>query len=1069
MSIKISGLPGQENPDDDKNGKRYWKSLGELSDPEGYKKSTHNEFTEKLPFDEPEELLNTNTPRRDFLKYLGFGTAAATLAASCQIKARKVIPYVNKPAEITPGVPNYYASTYAIDGDYCPIIIKTRDGRPIKIEGNRQSSLTAGGTSAQVQGSVLSLYDVTRLRFPMIQGKEATWTALDKKVTEGLASAGNIVLLTSPVLSPSIKSAIAALKAKYPGTRHVVYEPVSYSGLLLGNEMSYGKRAIPAYRFDKAKSIVSLGADFIGTWLNPITFTKQYAATRKVDPKKPEMSRHFQFESSFSLTGSNADYRYPHKPSDGAALLIALYNEVAAGTGRPALSGGEIKEKELQTGIKKAAKSLLANRGASLVVSDNNNPHAQVLVNGINDMLGNVGNTVDWSVQANYHSGVDADMEQLVADMNAGRVGAVLVYGVNPVYDYYNADKFISGLKKTRLTVSLNDHHDETAQHCAYIAPDSHYLESWGDAEPETGYYSLQQPGIYPLFKTRQLLSSLLKWAGAQETDPLKYIQNYWKQNIYPQYGQGDQWQRWWDKSLQLGLAEPPAPAAAAAVAFAADVNAAANTLKATAPKAGGVEIALYQNVGIGTGRHSNNPWIQEMPEPLTKCTWDNYVCVSPAMSRKLNAAITRFNEVNFHRPLAKVVVNGKELLLPIMVLPGIHKEVVAVALGYGRGGNDLKGDALKKWRRAIGPSAAAIGKNAYPWVTYNSTAQSRVYTAPKVEITNTGETYLLAITQSHSSFEGRPIIQETTLEKFQEDPEELLRERKEEFEKYGDNYAKDATLYPDQYDYSQGIHWNMAIDMNSCIGCGACTIACYAENNVSVVGKEEVARGHEMAWIRIDRYFSGSEENPQVVYQPMLCQQCNNAPCENVCPVAATSHSDEGINQMVYNRCIGTRYCENNCPYKVRRFNWMDWNGADSFEENMHDDPVVYQMNKDLTRMVLNPDVTVRGRGVMEKCMFCVQRLQLAKLDAKKEARPLRDGEAVTACQQACPADAITFGNINDKNSRIYKMTKVEQTTRGYHVLELLHTLPNITYLAKIRNKDQEDFFHLEEPQHTL
>ncbi len=967
-------------------------------------------------------------------------------------------------------MPNYYASTYAVDGDYCPIIIKTVDGRPIKIEGNEASSLTRGGTSAVVQSAVLSLYDITRLRFPMINGKEATWEAIDKKISSGLKSAsGDIVLLTSPILSPSIKEVIKKFQNKHKNVRHVVYEPVSYSGLLIGNEKSYGKRAIPAYRFDKAKSIVSFDADFIGTWLNPITFTKQYTDTRKVNPKNPEMSRHFQFESSFSLTGSNADYRIPHKPSDSAVILAALYNKIAAATGNATISGGQLEEEALQKGVDKAAKSLLENQGAGLVVSGDNNPNAQVLVNGINDMLGNVGNTIDWSVETNYRSGVDAEMEQLVTDLDAGSIGGLFVYGVNPVYDYYNADKLIAGLKKTDLTVSLNDHNDETTQYCAYAAPDNHFLESWGDAEPETGYYSLQQPGIYPLFKTRQILSSLLKWAGEKNTDPLEFIQAYWKENVYPHFADGELWQRWWDKTLQLGLAEPQRKKDRKTTkSFTGNVQSAASKLKNTAPKGGGIEVSLYQNIAIGTGRNSNNPWLQEMPEPLTKCTWDNYVCVSPSMSRRLNAAVTRFNEVNYHRPLAKVVVDGKEILLPIMVLPGIHKDVISIAVGYGRGGNDLEGDDLKKWQRAIGPSAASVGKNAYPLVSYNKESENRSYAAAEATVSNTGETYLLGITQSHGSFEGRPIIQETTLEKFKEDPEELLRERNEELEHYGEDYAKDATLYPSIHDYSQGIHWNMAIDMNSCIGCGACTIACYAENNIPVVGKDEVARGHEMAWIRIDRYFAGSEENPQVVYQPMMCQQCNQAPCENVCPVAATSHSDEGLNMMVYNRCIGTRYCENNCPYKVRRFNWLDWNGADSFESNLYDDPVVEEMNNDLSRMVLNPDVTVRARGVMEKCTFCVQRLQIAKLNAKKAGHPIPDGEAKTACQQACPADAITFGDINDKESKIYKVTKDEQKVRGYHVLEMLHTLPNITYLAKVTNKDNEDFFK-EEPQHVI
>jgi molybdopterin-containing oxidoreductase family iron-sulfur binding subunit len=1053
--------------------KKYWKGIEELNDPKGYEKALHKEFAEELPFGEADHgFLSAETPRRDFLKYLGFGTAAATLAASCQIQVRKAIPYLNKPADITPGVPNYYASSYAVDGEYCAVVIKTMDGRPIKLEGNTLSSVTRGGTSARVQGAVLSLYDVTRTRYPMMGGKEAaSWEALDKAVTDGLAAAGSnpVVLLTSPVLSPSIAQAIQDFQKKYPSAKHIVYEPISYSAMLQANETAYGKRAIPVYHFENAKSIVSFGADFLGTWLSPVEFTKQYVTRRKIDQKSPDMSRHFQFESSLSLTGSNADYRYVHKPSDTPAIIIGLYNAVATALGSPTLPGAPaVSDQRIARGIQKAAKSLVANRGAALVVSGFNNPHAQVLVNALNEMLSAGGKTIDWSSSLNYHQGVDSDMEQLVADMNSGKIAALITYGVNPVYDYHAGDKFAAGMGKVALTVSLNDHNDETTRHAKYVAPDSHFLESWGDAEPRTGYYSLQQPGIDPLFKTRQALESLLKWSGAAQTDPLTYIQAYWKSAIFPTYGAGDQWQHFWDQTLQNGVLEPAQAPAPAAGTFTGDAAGAATQLVATGPKAGGIELVLYEQVAIGTGKHGNNPWLQETPDPVTKCTWDNYVCVSPAMSEKLNAVVNRFNEVNYHRPVAKVTVGGTSLLLPILVLPGMHPDVIAVALGYGRGGNDLKGDALKQARRSVGAAADSVGKNAYPWASYNQAAGAVSYEASGVTITNTGDTYLLGITQSHSSFEGRPIIQETTLASFRKDPEELLKERKDENAKYGKDYRVDATLYPDEYDYSQGLKWGMAIDLNSCIGCGACVVACYAENNVSVVGREEVAAGHEMQWIRIDRYFAGDQEDPQVVFQPMLCQQCDHAPCENVCPVAATSHSDEGLNMMIYNRCIGTRYCENNCPYKVRRFNWRDWNGADSFADNMYDDPVVLEMNQNLTRMVLNPDVTVRGRGVMEKCTFCVQRLQDAKLKAKKLSRPIKDGEAVTACQQACPADAITFGNVNDKESKIYKLRNEEQTARGYYVLELLHTLPNITYLAKVRNKDEEDFFH-EEPQHSL
>lgn len=1049
--------------------KKYWKGIEELHDEAGYQKAVQNEFREELPFEESESFLSGRTPRRDFLKYLGFSITAATVAASCEIKVRKAIPYLNKPEEITPGVPNYYASTYALDGDYCPVLIKTRDGRPIKLEGNTLSSVTKGGTSARVQGAVLSLYDTSRLRYPLANGKETTWEALDTQVTQALAGlSAPIVLLTSSVLSPSVRQAIQEFIAKYPSARHIVYDPVSYAGLLLANESSYGKRAIPSYHFENAKCIVSLGADFLGTWLSPIEFAWQYASTRKVSANKPEMSQHFHFEGHVSLTGSNADYRYTHKPSESSAVVIGLYNAVAQATGKPTLSGAPaIADKRVSDGIAKAAKALVAKQGAALVVSGSNNPQEQILVNGINDMLGAGGKTIDWNTPLNYRQGIDADMQQLVADMNNGTVGAVLMHGVNPAYDYYDAAKFVSGLKKVNVSVSFNDHRDETTVLCKYAAPDSHFLESWGDAEPRSGYYSLQQPGIAPLFKTRQLLETLLKWSGAATTEPVAYIQQYWKTNIFPKYGNGADWQTWWDETLQNGVAEPAAPAMSG-LPFAGNVNDAASKLQAAPAKTGGLELVLYEKVAIGSGRHANNPWLQEMPDPITRCTWDNYICISPALSEKLDAVINRFNEVDFNRPVAKIVVNGKEMLLPVLVLPGMHPEVVAVALGYGRGGNDLKGDALKASRKNIGVAASSTGKNVYPWVTFNTASQTFQYSASNVDITNTGDKYLLAITQSHNSFEGRPIIQEATLESFIKEPRQFVEEREEEINKYGDDYRTDATLYPDVHQYP-GIKWGMSIDLNSCIGCGACTIACQAENNVSVVGKHEVAAGHEMHWIRIDRYFAGDPENPQVVFQPMLCQQCDNAPCENVCPVSATNHSSEGLNQMIYNRCIGTRYCENNCPYKVRRFNWRDWNGADSFEDNLYDDPDVLVMNENLTRMVLNPDVTVRGRGVMEKCSFCVQRMQDAKLQAKKEGRPLPDGAAVTACQQACPTNAIVYGNVHDKESAIYKLRNEQQKERSYYVLDVeLHTLPNISYLAKIRNKDQKDFFR-EEEQHMI
>ncbi len=1039
--------------------KKYWKGFEELYSTPGHQKAVGNEFSEPLPFDEPESLLSAKSPRRDFLKYLGFSLGAATLAAGCEIKVRKTIPYLVKPEEITPSVPNYYASTYAVDGDYCPILIKTRDGRPIKIEGNTMSSVTGGGTSARVQGSVISLYDTARLRYPTINGEETTWEMLDHRVIADLGSvaAGSIVLLTTSVVSPSVSQAIADFLKAYPGARHITYDAVSYSGMLTANKADYGQQAIPSYHFENARCLVGLGCDFLGTWLSPVEFASQYAKLRRINEDNPEMSQHFQFESHLSLTGSNADYRFPHKPSETASVAIALYNGVASQLGKPALQGGTpISDAGLSAGITKAAKALAGAPGASLVVSGSNNRFIQTLVNGINEMLGSGGKTMDWTSPLNYRQGIDQDMQQLISDMEAGNVGALLVYNANPVYDYYDGRKFAQNIARVRMALSFNERRDETTVLCKYAAPDHHYLESWGDASPRKGYFSLQQPGIAPLFKTRAFIESLLLWSKATLTDPLTYIQKYWKDNIFPVYGSGTDWQTWWDQSLQNGVVEPASPPAPTAAPFTGNPAGAASSLGGEHPATGPLEMVLYEKVAIGSGKHANNPWLQEMPDPISKCTWDNYICIAPALADQIGATVTRFNEVDFNRPVARVTIGGKDILLPILVLPGIHPQVVAVALGYGRS-------------KMTGRVAGDVGKNMFPFVSYNDQSQGFDYFSTQVSLEKTNETYLLAITQSHNSFEGRPIIKETTLAEFIKKPTEIKRDMLEEDAKYGSDYRNDATLYPEViYDFP-GIRWGMSIDLNTCIGCGACTIACTAENNVSVVGKKEVARGHEMQWLRIDRYFEGDLVNPQVVFQPMLCQHCENAPCENVCPVAATTHSDEGLNQMIYNRCIGTRYCENNCPYKVRRFNWRDWNGADSFEDNLYqEDEVNVTMNENLTRMVLNPDVTVRSRGVMEKCTFCVQRLQDAKLVAKKDGRPLRDGEAVTACQQACPTRAIQFGNINDRTSEVFLTRTRDQVYRSYPVLDNLHTLPSIDYLAKIRNKDPQDFFS-EPPQHVL
>ncbi|MEP7258534.1 MAG: TAT-variant-translocated molybdopterin oxidoreductase [Flavitalea sp.] len=1030
--------------------KKYWQSFSEFNETEQFQKLSADEFNEDLTVEPTGKDADGEGPsRRDFLKYLGFSTAAAALAASCEIPVRKAIPFLNKPQDIVPGVSDYYATTFTSGGEAIPVLAKVRDGRPIKIEGNTLSTFSKGGTTARIQASVLDLYDTARQRFPMANGAAIAWEQLDKMVIEALAGLGGapLVLLTGTVNSPTGRQVIQEFLAKYPGSRLVQYEAISYSGLLAANETSYGKKVIPAYRFDNAKVIVSLGADFLGTWLNPVGFQHDYVVNRKVKATNPTLSKHYQFESMMSMTGSNADERFTHKPSETGAVALALLNAIN-GTG---ISG--IASEKLKKGIEKAAADLKAANGASLVVSGSNHPQVQEIVNAINEAVGANGTTIDWSVNLQTKLGLDSEMATLVADLEAGKIGALIVHDVNPAYDYFDAKRFADALKKCKLSIALSYKLDETAELCKYTAPVHHYLESWGDAEPSTGYVSMLQPTISPLFSTRQYQDSLLKWSGsAIKYDA--YFRDHWiaKLGTAELYG----------KALQEGVVETAASPITGSP-FNSAVVATASAAIAGLPKGGTIELALYENVAVGDGRQANNPWLQELPDPITKAVWDNYAMVSPKFGiETLGIDLSKQKdadeyEVHPERQVISIKVGNKELLLPALIVPGMNENTIAIALGYGRrSASNSDEDTAKK----IGRAVVGAGKNAFVFASYNGATIDRIATT--ITVAKTDDTYKIARNQTHNSYEGRHnVIKEITFEEYAKNPNAVLDERAKELKPWGglEKFEAEGSPYP-VYD-RPGAKWGMSIDLNACFGCGACVVACTAENNVPVVGKNEVLRFHDMHWLRIDRYFSGDPndaESIQTVFQPMLCQHCDNAPCENVCPVSATSHSSEGINQMIYNRCIGTRYCANNCPYKVRRFNWADYTGADSFKDNQLKEGVgamneaVFMMNDDLTRMVLNPDVTVRSRGVMEKCSFCVQRQQEGKLKAKKENRVLADSDSSVACAQACPADAIVFGNVHNESSMIAKV-RSENKNRLYYALEQIHTLPNVNYLAKVRN----------------
>ena len=1038
--------------------KKYWQSFAERTGSEELKKASQDEFKEELIVEDAsgKGLLDATAPRRDFLKYLGFSTAAAALAASCETPVRKAIPYVNKPENMIPGVADWYATTYVSGGQAIPVLAKVRDGRPIKIEGNDMSPIFKGGTNAQVQASVLDLYDTARLRYPMQRAgndfKEVTtFSAIDKLVADAMNGLGGapVVLLTATITSPTTRQAITEFLAKYPNSRHVQYDGVSYSGLLTANEASYGKRAIPSYAFENAKVIVSLGADFLGTWLAPVEFQHGYSKNRVIAEANPQMSKHFQFESMMSMTGANADERYTHLPSQTGAVALALLSAINGSVSKPSLDA------KLQAGVDKAAKELLANRGAGLVVCGSNNPNVQVVVNAINEAIGASGTTVNWATTNNTYQGVDAEFAQLITDMEAGRIGGLVVYDANPAYAHYEADRFKKALAKVRVTVSCSGTMDETTELCQFLIPSHHYLESWGDAEPRTGYYSLMQPAIAPLFKTRSFTESLLRWTGNAATHDV-YVKQYWTGRL----GGEDAYY----KALQDGVITPATAPAVAGGPFNGGGVAAAASKLASVP-AGKTELILYQNIAMADGRHPNNPWLLELPDPITRVTWDNYVMMSPSMAKEMfeiDVAVERSaNDYEFfpEKPVVRVTVANKAAVeLPVMIVPGMQHNTIAIAFGYGRS-------------EKLGRAVPGVGKNVNHLAGF--TENSVDWVVPNVTVEKTGTKYKIAQTQIHGSYEGRhEVVRELTLAQLKASPDEILKGRAKELEPWGglENYESQGTLYP-VFD-KPGLKWGMSIDLNACFGCGACVVACHAENNVPVVGKTEVMRSHDMHWLRIDRYFTGDPHDPesiQAIFQPMLCQHCDNAPCENVCPVAATPHSSEGLNQMTYNRCIGTRYCANNCPYKVRRFNWADYLGSDSFKNNQTSaaylDPVVNMMNDDLSRMVLNPDVTVRSRGVMEKCSFCVQRLQDAKLTAKKENRKLVTGnldqqgqekwDVKTACQQACAAGAIVFGNVNDAQSSV-SIHRASNMKRLFHVLEPLHTLPNISYLPRVRNTER-------------
>jgi MoCo/4Fe-4S cofactor protein with predicted Tat translocation signal len=1010
--------------------KKYWKGLEELNNTPDFVEKNKHEFAEPIPI---EEILSgtglmAKTPRRNFLKALGFGVTAVSLAACQKVPVHKSIPYLIKPEEVTPGIANYYTSSY--DGH--AILVKTREGRPIKVEGNPADLLSKGGLTAQAQASVLELYDVNRLQNPLKDKSESSWADIDKFVKAELAAikggGKKIRIVASTVHSPSTLAVIADFVKAYPTTKLINYDAVSYTGIIQANQNSFGKAVLPHYRFDKADVSVSFGADFLGSWISQAEFMNQYVSNRNAASlANKKMSRHIQFETGMSLTGSNADVRIPVKPSEEGLAIINLYNEIsgAALPGSQKLGNNAVAD----TAITLVAKELLAAKGKALVVAGSNDVATQILVNAINAKLGSYGTTIDLDNVSNQYAGNDSEMVELIADMKSGQVDAVFFLNANPAYDYYNSKDFTDALAKVRLKVSFSDHGangesstvmgDETSSLCNVVAPNHHYLESWGDDQIISGYYTIMQPAINPVYNTRQAEQSLLIWSGALVNDYRLYVRDNWDKNLLAKGNLSGQ--SGWETLLQTGFVKAAATTGAS-YSFSKDLAAVAQTIlkhsSDVTATGNNVELQVYQSSVLRDGKKANNPWLQELPDPVSKVTWENFAALAPKFADKLNLK---------EGDVVKVTVNGYSVSLPVLYQPGQAQGTVSIAVGYGR--------------TLAGPVGNGAGVNAFPFYTFrNGTFQSSAV----ADMAPTGDISILAQTQTHHSYEGRAVIKETTFNKYKTDAT-AGNARSAEHKVY--------TLW-DEYERPQ-YNWVMAIDLNACTGCGACVVACSAENNVPIVGKDEVRRRREMHWIRIDRYYSFNDnvtkehdiakldnlDHVSVVYQPMLCQHCDHAPCETVCPVLATVHSSEGLNHMAYNRCIGTRYCANNCPYKVRRFNWFNyWN--DSRFDNY--------LNNEHTQLVLNPDVTTRFRGVMEKCSMCIQRIQAGKLKAKIEKRPVKDGDIKVACQQTCPTNAIVFGNVNDPESEVAKALKSERT---FYVLEELNVQPGIGYQVKVRN----------------
>lgn len=1002
--------------------KSHWMSL-ESKDSKDLKRLQTLEFYTPLE-SLIEKLGSVELDRSTFLKLMGASATMMTVNCLPQPK-EKIVPYVDKPNHITHGIPTYYASTCGTCSAHCGILVKTVDGRPIKLEGNPSHVQNQGALCASGQASILNLYDPDRAKSPQKiengNGTQISWDDLKKEVSKAIESnKGKTILFTKPINSPTTKRLVAGFLNKVGGGKHLEYDATSpEDSIAKANELCYGKAVVPNYHFDKAKVILSIEADFLGTWISPVEFAKQFSAGRKLSESNPSLNQLFVIESMPSVTGSNADFRYPIKSENArkAALAVAKALEELG-----ANSFGQLKDIDLNKlaqeievkveWIQKVAKALYSAKGESLVVG-NGDVDLQIAINLLNSMLDNDGKTVDYVSHRGEGISYSVNLETLRKALESGEVGVLFLYGTNLLYQMPEHLGWKNLLSKAKLIVSLDDRINETASVANYLAPASHSLESWGDFESVNGVVGIAQPTINPLYDTRQFEDVLITFAGG-EIEGFTHYYDYLKSSYTKTLGD-----KGWISLLKAGFTQKGNyVSTSAARAF-------KGTVVPLEPKKEGLTLTLYQTVALGDGTYANNPTLLELPDPITKVTWDNFIAISPALAKERGI---QSNDV-----LKVKAGKGVEFLLPAQVQPGLYKNTLAIALGYGR--------------THVGKVGNGVGKNTYQLADFKN--GSLVFSGLNVEIEKTGKKYKIASTQDHhqmnpgspigTKWEDRPLILSTTLEKYKQNPASGTEKADPEFPIIGKG-GKRARGFNPEYEY-KGYKWGMSVDLTLCTGCAACVIACQIENNIPTVGRDEVRVGREMHWIRIDRYYIGDESKPEtleIAHQPVMCQHCDNAPCETVCPVAATVHGSEGTNDMVYNRCVGTRYCSNNCPYKVRRYNWMEH----------------WKDGKDTARaprnLAFNPNVTVRSRGVMEKCTFCSSRIAEKKIKAKLEGRTLRDGELKTACQETCPTDAIVFGDTNNKESQV---SKNNSNKRAYKILEFLNVKPQVSYLTRIRN----------------